>query len=136
MTSVPEYFDSSVAVSAIFPGSANYADAANRLKSASDPYIINHGVAEVFRTLTGRLRLPPKAAAQLVEGVLLAKFKEAALTRQDYADVVKSMADKNLSGPIVYDALHAAGARKVGAATINTYNPDHFSKVAPDLKVA
>ena len=132
---MPEYFDSTVAVSAIFPGSANYADASARLKAARDgAYIINHGVAEVFRTLTGRLRLPPKAAAQLVEGVLLAKFKEAALSREDYRDVIKAMADKNLSGPIIYDALHAAGARKIGAASINTYNRDHFSKVAPDLK--
>lgn len=131
-----EYFDSTVAVSAIFPGSKNYADAAARLKAAGDSaYIINHGLAEVYRTLTGRLKLPPEAAAQLVEGVLVAKFKEAALSRDDYIEVVKTMADKNLSGPIVYDALHAAGARKLGAATLNTYNRDHFAKVAPDLKV-
>ena len=133
---MPEYFDSTVAVSAIFPGSTNYADASARLKAAGDgAYIINHGVAEVFRTLTGRLKLPPKAAAQLVKGVLLARFKEAALSREDYAAVIKGMADKGLSGPIIYDALHAAGARKIGAAFINTYNRDHFSKVAPDLKV-
>ena len=56
---MPEYFDSTVAVSAIFPGSTNYADASARLKAAGDgAYIINHGVAEVFRTLTGRLKLP------------------------------------------------------------------------------
>ena len=68
---MPEYFDSTVAVSAIFPGSANYADASARLKAAGDgAYIINHGVADVFRTLTGRLRLPPKAA-ELDEMALL-----------------------------------------------------------------
>jgi hypothetical protein len=44
------------------------------------------------------------------------------------------MADRNLSGPIIYDALHAAGARKIGASAINTYNLDHFATVAPDLK--
>jgi predicted nucleic acid-binding protein len=133
---MPEYFDSTVAVSAIFPGSANHADASARLKAAGDDaYIINHGVAEVFRTLTGRLRLPPKAAAQLVEGVLLARFKDVHLSRDDYEGVIKAMSDKNLSGPIIYDALHAAGARKIGAVSINTYNCDHFSKVAPDLKV-
>jgi predicted nucleic acid-binding protein len=131
-----EYFDSSMAVSAIFPGSTNYPDAAARLKGAgNDAYIIKHGIAEIYRTLTGRLRLPPKAAAKLVEGVLLARFKEAPLSRQDFAEVVKAMADKNLSGPIVYDALHAAGARKVGATRVNTYNRDHFSKIAPDLSL-
>lgn len=132
-----EYFDSTIAVAAIFPGSANYADASARLTAAGDAaYIINHGVAEVYRTLTGRLKLPLKAAAQLVEGVLLARFKEAVLSRQDYAEVVKSMADKNLSGPIIYDALHAAGARKIGAQVLHSYNRDHFAKVGPDLTLA
>ena len=45
------------------------------------------------------------------------------------------MADKNLSGPIIYDALHAAGARKIGVQTIHSYNQSHFAKVAPDLTV-
>jgi len=134
---LPSYFDSSVAVSAIFPRSKNYPDASARLKAAGDQAaIINHGIAEVYRTLTGRLQLPPKAAAQLVEGVLLARFKEVSLTREDYVRVVKSLAQKNLSGPIIYDALHAEGARKVGASVINTYNQDHFAKVAPDLALA
>jgi predicted nucleic acid-binding protein len=131
---VPEYFDSTVAVAAIFPASTNYADASARLKAAgNDAVIINHGLAEVYRTLTGRLRLPPKAAAQLVEGALLARLKEAALSRDDYARVVKSMGQRNLSGPIIYDALHAEGARKAGASVVHTYNLDHFRKVAPDL---
>ncbi len=134
---VPEYFDSSVAVSAIFPKSKNYPDASAKLKAAgAEATIINHGIAEVYRTLTGRLNLPPKAAAQLVEGVLLARFKEAKLTREDYARVVKAVAQKNLSGPIIYDALHAEGARQAGASVVNTYNRDHFAKVAPDLKLA
>ena len=131
---MPKYFDSTVALAAVFPGSTNYADASARLKAAgNDAVIINHGLAEVYRTLTGRLKLPPRAAAQLVEGVLLAKFKEAALSRDDYAQVIRTMAQRNLSGPIIYDALHAEGARKAGASVVNTYNPDHFKKVAPDL---
>lgn len=69
---MPQYFDSTVAVSAIFPGSTNHADASARLKA---------------------------------DGV-------------DYAGVIKAMADKNLSGLIIYyDALHAAGARKIEKRT-------------------
>ena len=49
--------------------------------------------------------------------------------RQDYGP-------RNLSGPIIYDALHAEGARKAGASVVNAYNPDHFKKVAPDLTMA
>jgi hypothetical protein len=62
-----DYFDSSIAVSAVFTGSTNYTDASARLRAAADPHIINHGTAEVYRTLTGPLKLPPKAAAQIVE---------------------------------------------------------------------
>jgi hypothetical protein len=42
---MPEYFDSSVAVSAIFPKSKNYPDASARLKAAgAEATIINHGI--------------------------------------------------------------------------------------------
>ena len=80
-----EYFDSTVALSAIFPASSNYPDAAARIKAAGDErFIINHGLAEVYRTLTGRLKIPPKQAAQLVEGALVRLFKEGELGRADY----------------------------------------------------
>ena len=49
---------------------------------------------------------------------------------------IKSLADKALSGPIIYDAVHAQGARKVRASKVHTYNLGHFKKIAPDLKVA
>ena len=34
---------------------------------------------------------------------------------------------------VVNVALHTEGARKTVASVVNTYNPDHFRKVAPDL---
>jgi predicted nucleic acid-binding protein len=130
-----QYFDTSVAVSAIFRNSARFMDAKKRLKSAgSEAYIINHGLAEIYRTLTGPLRLSPQMAAQLVAGAV-ADFKEARLTRDDYVEAIKALGKKNLAGPIIYDALHAAGARKVNAATLHTYNPAHFAQVADGLKL-
>src|SRR5438477_3521691 len=100
-----EYFDSTVALSAIFPASTNYADAAARIKAAGDQrFIINHGLAEVYRTLTGRLQIPPKQAAQLVEKAMLTLFKEATVSRKDYIAAIQAAAQKGLSGPIVYDA--------------------------------
>jgi len=131
-----EYFDSTVALSAIFQASTNYLDAAARIKAAGDKrFIINHGLAEVYRTLTGRLKIPPKQAAQLVEGAMVSLFKEAELSRSDYLKAIKSLAEKSLSGPIIYDAVHAQGARKVRASKVHTYNLDHFRKIAPDLDV-
>src|SRR5436853_4272783 len=100
-----EYFDSTVALSAVFPGSTNYPDAAARIKAARDGrFMINHGLAEVYRTLTGRLQIPPKQAARLVEGALVSLFKEAAIGRLDYLAAIKGASEKSLSGPIIYDA--------------------------------
>src|SRR5438105_15271470 len=131
-----EYFDSTVALSAVFSASTNYADAAARIKAAGhERFIINHGLAEVYRTLTGRLKIPPAQAAQLVEGALVCLFKEAEMGRTDYVTAIKGLAQKSLSGPIIYDAVHAQGARKVGASKVHTYNFDHFRSIAPDLKV-
>jgi len=132
-----EYFDSTVALSAIFPGSANYADAAARITAAGqERYIISHGLAEVYRTLTGRLQIPPKQAARLVEGAMASIFKEIELGRAQYLAAIKGVAHKGLGGSIVYDAVHAEGARKIKASKLHTYNVEHFEKVAPDLKVA
>jgi predicted nucleic acid-binding protein len=131
-----EYFDSTVALSAIFAASTNYQDAAARIKAAGDErFIINHGLAEAYRTLTGRLKLPPKQAAQLVEGALVSLFKEANLGRGDYLAAIKGLAEKSLSGPIIYDAVHAQGARNVRASKVHTYNLDHFRTIAPDLNI-
>jgi len=131
-----EYFDSTVALSAIFPASRNYTDAAARITAAgAERFIINHGLAEIYRTLTGRLKIPPKQAAQLIEGALVSLFQEAELERADYLAAIKSLAEKSLSGPIIYDAVHAQGARKVGASKVHTYNLEHFRKIAPDLNV-
>ena len=136
MTRMSEYFDSTVALSAILPASTNYQDAAARIKPAGyERFIISHGLAEVYRTLTGRLKIPPKQAAQLVEGALVRLFKEAELGRSDYVTAIKGLAEKSLSGPIIYDAVHAQGARKVGASKAHTYNLDHFRSLAPDLKL-
>ena len=133
---MPEYFDSTVALSAIFPGSTRYPDAAARIKAAEGQrFIINLGIAEVYRTLTGRLHIAPKQALQLIRGTLISLFKEAKIGRRDYLAALQSVADKGLSGPIVYDALHVEGARKLQASKVNTYNLDNFRLVAPDLNI-
>src|SRR5712671_3969544 len=131
-----EYFDSTVVLSAVFPASTNYLDASARIKAARDGrFIINHGLAEVYRTLTGRLQIPPKQAAQLIQGALVANFAEVEIGRSDYLAAIESAAEKSLSGPIVYDAVHAQVARKLKASKVHTYNLEHFKKIAPDLNV-
>jgi predicted nucleic acid-binding protein len=132
---MPEYFDSTVAFSAIFADSTRYGDAVARIKAAGeDRVIINHGFAEVYRTLTGRFQIAPKQAVKLVEG-MARLFKEAVFDRSDYLAAIKNAAENALSGAIIYDVVHAEAARKVGASKVHTYNSAHFSRVAPDLNI-
>jgi len=49
---------------------------------------------------------------------------------------IESVAEKSLSGPINYDAVHAQGARKLKASKVHTCNLEHFKKIAPDLNIA
>ena len=94
-------------VAVIFPGSTNKLDARSRWSGAAgEAFIVNHGIAEVYRILTGPLRMTPKVALELV-GEVLRRFKEPPMGRSDYVAVMDDVAKKNLSGPIVYDALHA-----------------------------
>ena len=130
-----EYFDTNVVVALIFPGSTNKLDARRRWSGADgEAFIINHGIAEAYRILTGPLRMTPKVSVELI-GEILRRFKVVDMARSDYVAVLEDMAKKNLSGPIVYDALHAHGARNVGATKLHTYNKRHFLVVAPDLNV-
>ena len=94
-------------VAVIFPGSTNKLDARSRWSGAAgEAFIVNHGIAEVYRILTGPLRMTPKVAVELA-GEVLRRFKESPMGRSDYVAVMDDVAKKNLSGPIVYDALHA-----------------------------
>ena len=78
--------------------------------------------------------MTPKVALELV-GDLLHDFKESPMARSDYVAVLEDIAKKNLSDPIVYDALHDQGARNVGATKLHTYNKRHYLVIAPDLNV-
>ena len=84
--------------------------------------------------MTGPLMVTPKVSVELA-GEVLWRFKESPMGRSDYVAVMDDVAKKNLSGPIVYDALHAQGARNVGPTKLHTYNKRHYLVIAPDLNV-
>lgn len=77
-------------------------------------------------------RLAPQDAATAVETFLL-RATPVALTSSDYLEVIRSAASLGNAGGSVYDALHVACARRVGAEKIYTWNVRHFRMVAPDL---
>ena len=94
-----------------------------------------HTLAETYTTLTRNARgygLPPLYAAQVCANAAK-KFTIVTLTTNEVIQALQAAAMLNLAGPIIYDALILAAARKANARFIYTNNVSHFREVAPDL---
>jgi predicted nucleic acid-binding protein len=97
--------------------------------------VSTHTIAEVYNTLTAMppvLRLAPLNAVVAVE-TFLQRVTPVALSAEEYMEAVRRTASLGHAGGIIYDALHLACARKVGAERIYTWNIRHFRMIAPDL---
>jgi predicted nucleic acid-binding protein len=94
-----------------------------------------HTLAEVYAVLSrlpGGKKARPDLAGLLVEQIA-ARMTVVPLSAEDYVATLREMAYMGLSGGIVFDALHLACARKIGAEQIYTWNVRHFRMIAPDL---
>jgi predicted nucleic acid-binding protein len=93
-----------------------------------------HTLAETYTTLTrtSRYGIPPSDAARIVDQASKT-FKIVSLTPAEYVPTIEAAALLGLAGPIIYDALLMACARKIRAGSICTHNVKHFRLVAPDL---
>lgn len=60
-------------------------------------------------------------------------MRVVSLTSEEYFETVQAMADRGLTGGIVYDALLMRCAAKAEADAIYTLNERHFRMIAPDL---
>ena len=97
--------------------------------------ISTHTIAEVYNTLSAMppvLRLSPRDAVIAVE-TFLERLTPVPLSAEEYMEALRRTANLGHSGGMIYDALHMACARKVGAERIYTWNVRHFRMVAPDL---
>jgi len=94
-----------------------------------------HTIAEVYNTLTAMplaLRLAPRDAVLAVE-TFLKRLTAVTLSGEEYMETLHRTANLGHTGGMIYDALHLACARKIGAEQIYTWNVRHFRMVAPDL---
>ena len=134
------YFDSSVLVAGLADWHPDHARALpwfervvrRKVRGATSL----HGVAETWSTLTGIPLRPPMATAEvrrLVREGILARLQIAEGTRRDYEAVLESAQERDIRGGAVYDALHAAMARKCRADVLLTLDTRDFLRVAPDL---
>ena len=94
-----------------------------------------HTLAETYNTLTRPkpgYNVPCNFAADIIHNAR-DKFLMVTLTAEEVAQTIQNAAEANLAGPLVYDAILLACARKVQPIAIYTYNLGHFNRIAPDL---
>ena len=94
-----------------------------------------HSLAEFYSALTRLpppLRLKPEQAWLLLDDVHQ-RVTPVALTSTEYFREMHRIAQSQIPGGQVYDALILAAARKYDADRIYTVNLKHFQSLAPDL---
>ena len=110
------FFDSSALVSLLSPASPYRGAAVALWKSSSERLTSCHALLETYRTLTSLAKpMPPAAACQQLER-LATQLRVCASQPDHYLEVLRTVAGRSFSGPIVYDALHAECARRNGAS--------------------
>lgn len=131
-------FDTSVLVAAFVTSHPKHAQALTWLKKAKKndfKWIVSaHTIAECYAVLT-RLpltpRLTPSIAKLLIEENIKKSAKIISLSSIEYMKLMNEIADKGLTGGIIYDALTIKAAQKAKATKILTFNLKDFQRILP-----
>lgn len=96
-----------------------------------------HSLAELYSKLT-RIPfaggpLPAVKVQQIIETDIDPVFEVISLSGDDYLTVVKHLAQQNLVGGIIFDALIFYAAVKAEADQLLTLNPKHFRQIYPQF---
>jgi predicted nucleic acid-binding protein len=98
-------------------------------------YISTHGLAESYSVLT-RLPIKPKPSVEQISQSLfdlLNYFEAVSLAQDDYQTVIQRLANLNLPGGVIFDALHAQAALKSSVDALLTLNPKDFNRLGEDI---
>lgn len=130
------FFDSNILVAATLSGHPHHEVSSARLAPLQQGggALAAHSLAETYTTLTraSTYRIPPEDAMRILQ--LAAKtYRVVTLNAAETIHAIENAAAHGFAGPIVYDALLLACARKVNARVIYTSNTKHFRRIAPDL---
>jgi len=132
------FFDTTVLVAASEQSHPHYAQAwpaLLRVAAGQDNGIMGlHSIAEVFAALT-RLpvqpRIHPVEAARIVTENILPHFEVVSLGKDDYLEVLNTMASGGWSGAKIYDAVLLRCAARSAVERIYTFNLGDFRQLAP-----
>ena len=132
-------FDTSTLVAAFVGGHPSHSRALvwlQRAKRGEFPlFLANHTLAELYAVLTTlpvTPRIVPSVARRLIEENTRFAAKSISLTSTEYRTVLGRLADLDLTGGVVYDALILKAARKAGAQQLVTSNVSDFERVWQD----
>lgn len=132
-------FDSSVLVAASVEVHPRHGVALPWLRRARrgeiDLYVASHSLTEcygVLTTLPVRPRIAPATASRLIRDNIQSVARLVSLTANEYAAVIDDLAERGLTGGIVYDALIAAAARKSEVERLVKLKPDDFRRAWPE----
>jgi predicted nucleic acid-binding protein len=131
-----QFFDTSVLVSAFVEDEQCHEACSEIVAGADDGVVFTHALAECFSILTGgrlSVRLLPQLAARMIETNIVERMKIVTLTAKETMRVISDCHQLGVRGGGVYDCLHIAAARKIGADQLLTLNLRHFTAFAPDL---
>ena len=133
------FFDTSVLVPALVASHPRHNEAASRLERvhAGEIHLIisAHTIAELYSTLTAlpaSPRISPAEAHRLIREDVLSRAEIISLDGRDYESLIAEMAEMNISGGAVYDALHVTAARRAAADRLWTMNKRDFVRLWPD----
>ena len=94
--------------------------------------ISTHSLAEIYNVLTGRARIPTSDALRLMK-LNLQNVKLVSLEPNEYQKALQRVSSSGLSGGVIFDALIAECALKIGAEALFTFNLRHFTRLGTDI---
>jgi len=130
------FFDSNILIAATLSGHPHHEASSARLAplQRGGGALAAHSLAEIYTTLTraSTYRIPAADAMRILQHAAKI-YRVVTLTAAETLHTIEDVAAQGLTGPIVYDALLLACARKIDARIIYTSNTKHFRRLAPDL---
>ena len=131
-------FDTSVLVAALVEQHPMHDRAFPWLRRAqrgeTDARVTAHSLAELYAVLTTlpvRPRISPGMARRLVRESVEKNVRVEEILLADYRSILDDMAELDLSGGVIYDALAAQVTRRLGADALLTFNAKDFQRVWP-----
>jgi predicted nucleic acid-binding protein len=124
------FLDTSVLVAALSARHPHHIASLDLLRSfkRNDVCCGTHSLAELYSTLTGKLRAAPNEALLALSDVR-DRLTIISLSDQEYFKVIEASAGLALAGGAIYDAILGHCALKGKAAVIYTWNTKDFLRL-------